>query len=85
MGATTSQKALESVRKSLNKFAWRQVKLIGNASLIRHDIEPTNHQLYNRDGFHLSDQGSDILITNFELAIKEAGFAWAIKANHAPR
>ena len=69
---STSQEALEGVRLSLNRYARRQTKHVGNASVIQHDIDRANHNLLVRDGIHLSDQGSDILIGNFEDAVKEA-------------
>ena len=59
---STSQEALEGVRVSLNNYARRQANRMGNASVIIHDIDRSNHNMFIRDGVHLSDQGSDILI-----------------------
>ncbi|XP_071481802.1 uncharacterized protein [Diadema antillarum] len=70
----TNQDALEGVRISLNNYARRQTKRMGNASIIMHNIARSNHQMFIRDGVHLSDQGSDILIADLALAIKKALF-----------
>ena len=71
---STSQEALEGVRVSLNNYARRQANRMGNASVIIHDIDRSNHNMFIRDGVHLSDQGSDILIASFALAIRKAPF-----------
>ena len=69
-----NQDALEGVRVSLNNYARRQTNRMGNASIIIHDIDRADHNMFIRDGVHLSDQGSDILIAGFALAIKKALF-----------
>ena len=71
---STSQEALEGVRVSLNNYARRQTNGMGNASVIIHNIDRSNHNMFIRDGVHLSDQGSDILIASYALAIKKALF-----------
>ena len=71
---STSQEALEGVRVSLNNYARRQANRMGNASVTIHDIDRSNHNMFIRDGVHLSDQGSDILIASFALAIRKALF-----------
>ena len=44
---------------------------MGNASVIIHDIDRSNRNMFIRDDVHLSDLGSDILIASFALAIKK--------------
>ena len=70
----SSQRALNGVRKSLNKYAKRRLARMMNTSVIEHEFDSANHSLFNRDGVHLSDTGADILINNFKEAAREAGF-----------
>ncbi|XP_038056044.1 uncharacterized protein LOC119728036 [Patiria miniata] len=70
----TSQVKIENVRKSLNKYAKRRVLRIANASFISHSFATHEHRYFRRDGVHLSDAGSDILIGDFMLAVQSAGF-----------
>ena len=71
----TSQVAIDNIRKSLNKFAKRKVLKLLNASFVSHNFDTHEHKYFVRDGIHLSDTGSDILIEDFAWAVHCAGFA----------
>ena len=64
-----SQAALNRVRKTVNKYARRKIRRMHRASFIAHVFNVKQHHFYHRDGVHLSDEGSDILIGDFESAI----------------
>lgn len=68
-GYRTLQDAMDGVRKSLNKYARRLIARLPNASVIAHQLDPSNHSLFLRDGVHLSDRGSDAFIDNFQEGI----------------
>lgn len=76
----TSQEAMDGVRKSLNKFAKRRISQMVNTSMIVHNIDTKEHSLFHRDGIHLSDVGSDMLIDKFESAAKDTGLLWTDSA-----
>ena len=42
------------------------------ASYIEHNFNVQQHHFYQRDGIHLSDEGTDILIGDFEAAVNLA-------------
>ncbi|XP_041464259.1 uncharacterized protein LOC121415177 isoform X2 [Lytechinus variegatus] len=68
----TSQAAIDNVRKSVNKYAKRRIRRMHNASFINHMFNCHEHWYFNRDGIHLSDEGSDILINDFKRACQFA-------------
>lgn len=69
---THSQSALNKVRKTINKHARRRIRRMYWASYIEHNFNVQQHHFYQRDGIHLSDEGTDILIGDFEAAVNLA-------------
>ena len=63
-GHWTSQDAMDGVRKSLNKYARRLITRRPNASVIAHQLDPSNHSLFLRDEVH---PGLPTKIRNFLL------------------
>ena len=45
-GHRISQDAIDGVRKSLNKYARRIIARLPNASVIAHQLDPSNHSLF---------------------------------------
>ena len=69
----TSQVAIDNVWKNMNKFAKRRILRIPQASFMSHKFDTHEHKFYCRDGIHLSDAGSDVLIGDFATAVQKAG------------
>nr|XP_054760687.1 uncharacterized protein LOC129266955 [Lytechinus pictus] len=64
----TSQATIDNIRKSVNKYAKRRIRRLHNSSFINHIFNCHEYWYYNRDGIHLSDEGNDILISDFKRA-----------------
>ena len=56
---------------TINKFAFKVCKSIGNACVARHYkvIFPADRSLYHRDGLHLSDKGSAVFRNSLQRAL----------------
>ena len=64
-----SQSALNKCRKTVNKYARGKIRRMFRASFLKHDINTQDHELFHRDGVHLSESGNDLLINDFKMTL----------------
>ena len=64
-----SQSVLNNARKTVNKYVRRKIRCMHRATFINYAFNANQHHFNNRDGVHLSDEGSDILVGDFQAAV----------------
>lgn len=69
-----SQPALDKCRKNINRYAKSRIKRMFRASYLQHRFHSQDHELFHRDGVHLSDRGNELLIGDFEMTLRELFF-----------